>query len=306
MPVDQYIGGIEHAVLHLLYARFFTKVVRDIGLIKVDEPFKNLLTQGMVIKNGAKMSKSKGNVVDPNHLIEAYGADTARLFSLFAAPPEKDLEWSDDGVQGSFRFLQRVWKLVHEYVHAQPNASLDFMTTDFSKASARVRNLRRLTHQTIKKVTQDIESGYQFNTAIAALMSFYNGLSRDRSERPPETEDAPLYALAYTEAITQLLLLLSPFTPHLAESLWETLGHAPSIMNVPWPEYDEKAIAEETTQVVVQINGKVRHRFFAPADTADTVLKEQALSDTTILSWIEGKTIKKVFVIKSKLINIVL
>ncbi|NOY84260.1 MAG: leucine--tRNA ligase [Nitrospirae bacterium] len=305
MPVDQYIGGIEHAVLHLLYARFFTKVVRDIGLIKIDEPFKNLLTQGMVIKNGAKMSKSKGNVVDPNHLIEAYGADTARLFSLFAAPPEKDLEWSDDGVQGSFRFLQRVWKLVHEYVRAQPNVSSDFMTTDFSKASARVRNLRRLTHQSIKKVTQDIESGYQFNTAIAALMSFYNGLSRD-NHLGPATQDMTLHAAAYTEAITQLLLLLSPFTPHLAESLWETLGHAPSIMDFPWPEYDEKAIKEETTQVVVQINGKVRHRFFVPAGTADTALKEQALSDATILSWIEGKTIKKVFVIKNKLINIVL
>ncbi len=304
MPVDQYIGGIEHAVLHLLYARFFTKVVRDMGLIQIDEPFKSLLTQGMVIKNGAKMSKSKGNVVDPKHLIEAYGADTARLFSLFAAPPEKDLEWNDDGVQGSFRFLQRVWKLVHEYVRTQPNIASDFVTTDFSKASSRVRNLRRLTHQTIKKVTLDIESGYQFNTAIAALMSFYNGLSRDNSAGPA-TEELSLHAAAYTEAITQLLLLLSPFTPHLAESLWESLGYAPSIMDVPWPEYDEKVIEEETTQVVVQINGKVRHRFKASAGTTDAALKEQALSDRKVLSWIEGKNIKKVFVIKGKLINIV-
>lgn len=304
MPVDQYIGGIEHAVLHLLYARFFTKVVRDLGLIRIDEPFVNLLTQGMVIKNGAKMSKSKGNVVNPNHLIERYGADTARLFSLFAAPPEKDLEWSDDGVQGSFRFLQRVWKLVHEYALSQPNPS-DFKKTDFSKATSRVRALRRLSHQTIQKVTADIESGYQFNTAIAALMSYYNGLSRDRATAPPTAEEAPLHAAAFSEAVTQLVVLLSPFTPHLAESLWQALGHTPSVMDVPWPDHDKEAVTEEMLEVVVQINGKVRHRFPAAAGTADSVLKTQALSNDKVRPWIEEKTIKKVFVIKGKLINIV-
>jgi len=206
MPVDQYVGGIEHAVLHLLYARFFTKVVRDIGLISLDEPFQNLLTQGMVIKNGAKMSKSKGNVVDPNDLIENYGADTARLFSLFAAPPEKDLEWSDEGVQGSFRFLQRVWRLVSEHAKAIKNTSSS-VEPDHADASPRVKALRRVCHQTIQKVTSDIEKDYQFNTAIAALMSFYNALSRDRSGPPPTEEDSPLYAAAYSEAVETLELL---------------------------------------------------------------------------------------------------
>ena len=304
MPVDQYIGGIEHAVLHLLYARFFTKAIRDMGLIHIDEPFVNLLTQGMVIKNGAKMSKSKGNVVDPKHLIEEYGADTARLFSLFAAPPEKDLEWSDDGVQGSFRFLQRVWKLVHEYAATQADP-VDFSATDFSKADSRVRALRRLTHQTIQKVTADIESGYQFNTAVAALMSFYNGLSRDRAAPPPKAEAAALHSGAFSEAMTQLVVLLSPFTPHLAESLWQTLGHPPSVTDVPWPDYDTHALTEEILEIVVQINGKVRHRFRASAGTADSVLEAQALSEAKVLPWIKDKTVKKVFVIKGKLVNIV-
>lgn len=303
LPVDQYVGGIEHAVLHLLYARFFTKVMRDMGLIRIGEPFLNLLTQGMVIKDGAKMSKSKGNVVDPNHLIETYGADTARLFSLFAAPPEKDLEWSDDGVQGSFRFLQRVWKLVHEYADSQSDV-FPVQGGDFSNASARVRGLRRLTHQTIKKVTEDI-TDYQFNTAIAALMSFYNGLSRDRTEGPPSKEEAVLHAAAFSEAITRLVVLLSPFTPHLAESLWETLGHPSSVMDAAWPSNEEAAAAEENFEVVVQINGKVRHRFNALAGTADDLLQKQALSDPRIGAWIEGKTIRKIFVIKGKLVNIV-
>ncbi|MFQ5588666.1 MAG: leucine--tRNA ligase [Nitrospiria bacterium] len=304
MPVDQYIGGIEHAVLHLLYARFFTKVMRDIGLTHVDEPFSNLLTQGMVIKDGAKMSKSKGNVVDPKQLIETYGADTARLFSLFAAPPEKDLEWSDEGVQGCFRFLQRVWRLVVEYAESRPSVSLE--TPDFSKAVSRVKDLRRLTHQTIQKVTSDIESGHQFNTAIAALMSFYNGLSRDMTEAPPTGDEGAQHAAAFSEAVHHLIILLSPFAPHLAESLWEVLGHPPSIMNVTWPDFDEDVIVEDTVEVVIQINGKVRNRFQAAVGTPDTLLQERALSDPKIMTWIGEKTVRKVFVIKGKLVNIVL
>ncbi|MFQ5580365.1 MAG: leucine--tRNA ligase [Nitrospiria bacterium] len=303
-PVDQYIGGIEHAVLHLLYARFFTKVIHDLGLIKIDEPFKNLLTQGMVIKDGAKMSKSKGNVVDPDYLIEAYGADTARLFSLFAAPPEKDLEWSDDGVQGGYRFLQRVWRIVCE--HAQsPWARPPSETVDFSRASGRIKSLRRRTHQTIQKVTEDLER-FQFNTAIAALMSFYNDLSRDQALQEPAKDEAPLYASAFSEAIKHLVLLLSPFSPHLAEALWETLGYPPSILDVPWPVYDPALVKGETLEVVVQVNGKVRNRFSAPVGLEDNVLQEKALSDPKTERWIAGKTIKKVIVVKGKLVNIVI
>ncbi len=304
MAVDQYVGGIEHAVLHLLYARFFTKVMRDIGLTTVDEPFMNLLTQGMVIKDGAKMSKSKGNVVDPHHLIETYGADTARLFSLFAAPPEKDLEWSDEGVQGSFRFLQRVWRLVVEYAENKPEPSTS-SDIDFSEASDRVKDLRRLTHQSIQKVTSDIEHGHQFNTAIAALMSFYNGLSKDIADGSATKDEAIQYAAALSEAVQKLVILLSPFAPHLAESLWEVLGHSSSIMNMDWPDFDPAVVLEETVEVVIQINGKVRNRFQAAAGTPDALLQERALSDSKIISWLGDQTIRKVFVIKGKLVNIV-
>ncbi|MFQ5597302.1 MAG: leucine--tRNA ligase [Nitrospiria bacterium] len=305
MPVDQYVGGIEHAVLHLLYARFFTKVMRDIGLIQIDEPFQNLLTQGMVIQGGAKMSKSKGNVVDPDDLIDTYGADTARLFSLFAAPPEKDLEWSDEGVQGAYRFLQRVWRLVVEHI-ASGDADRALKAVDYSGASQRIKSLRRATHQTILKVTSDIETGYQFNTAIAALMSFYNVLSRDRAETTPPPDASPLYATAFSEAIEALVILLSPFAPHLSESLWEALGHRPSILDAAWPEIDTSAVQEDTVEVVVQINGKVRSRFSAPAGLSEDILKERALSEPKTQSWIEGRTVKKVFVIRGRLVNIVI
>ncbi len=305
MPVAQYIGGIEHAVLHLLYARFFTKVIRDLGLTKADEPFTRLLTQGMVIKDGAKMSKSKGNVVDPDQLIETYGADTARLFSLFAAPPEKDLEWSDEGVQGAFRFLQRVWRMVYEQVKAgAPPRSKQ--QADLSAASPRVKSLRRMTHRTIQKVTEDIAQGFQFNTAIAALMEFYNALSRDQSGPAPTGDERPLHAEAFAQALDHLVLLLSPFAPHIAESLWETLGHSPSLLNVAWPSYDPAWIQEEIIEVVVQINGKVRNKFSAAAGSSDDLLRERALSDPKTQSWIGGQKIKKVFVVKGRLVNIVL
>lgn len=305
MPVDQYIGGIEHAVLHLLYARFFTKVVRDLGLTKTDEPFTRLLTQGMVIKDGAKMSKSKGNVVDPDQLIETYGADTARLFSLFAAPPEKDLEWSDEGVQGASRFLQRVWRMVYEHAKGGAPAHAE-RPVDWTAASPRVKSIRRITHRTIQKVTEDIEQGFQFNTAIAALMEFYNALSRDQSAPGPTGEEKPLHTAAFIEALDHLVLLLSPFAPHLAESLWEAMGHRPSVLNVPWPSCDPALTQDEMVEVVVQINGKLRNKFSAPAGLSDEVLQEQALSDPKTQSWIGDQKIKKVFVVKGRLVNIVL
>jgi len=304
MPVDQYVGGIEHAVLHLLYARFFTKVLHDLGLIKMDEPFINLLTQGMVIKNGAKMSKSKGNIVDPNRLIETYGADTARLFSLFAAPPEKDLEWSDEGVQGGYRFLQRVCRIVTEYA-TSPFPGRKKGEVDFTRGSDRVKSLRRATHQTIQKVTEDLER-FQFNTAIAALMSFYNDLSRDQACPRPAESETPLYAAALAEAMDHLVLLLSPFAPHLSETLWEALGHSPTILNVPWPVYDPVSAQRETVEIVVQINGKLRNKFSAPVGLEDDILRERALSDPKTHRWINGKTIKKVIVVKGRLVNIVL
>jgi leucyl-tRNA synthetase len=290
MAVDQYIGGIEHAVLHLLYARFFTKVVRDLGLTKVDEPFQSLLTQGMVCKETyrcpihewlflaevlgsekdgfrcaqcqrpvvkgrvEKMSKSKKNVVDPEHLITTYGADTARLFSLFAAPPDKDLEWSDSGVEGSFRFLSRVWRLL---VDLQPVLSKPVgRFAEESNVPARVHELRRLTHRTIKKVTDDIEREFQFNTAIAALMEYVNGLykfvaERDGSSRPGE-------AFALNEAVHTLILLLAPFAPHAAEELWERIGETPSVARQPWPQYDPALVVSDRLTIPIQVNGKLR------------------------------------------------
>ncbi len=303
MPVDQYIGGIEHAVLHLLYARFFTKVIRDLGLLKTGEPFANLLTQGMVIKDGAKMSKSKGNIVDPDHLIETYGADTARLFSLFAAPPEKDLEWSDEGVQGCSRFLQRVWRLVHDFVTSKERPAAGGI--DFSDASSRVKQIRRMTHRTIKRVTEDIEEGFQFNTAVAALMEFYNALAREQSGPPPDPEEEPAHRAAYAEALDHLILLLSPFAPHFSESLWEALGHPPSVLQVPWPVYDPGWTEEEVVEIVVQVNGKVRNKFSTPAGSDEGILRERALSDPKTQGWFQGRPVKKVIVVKGRLVNIV-
>jgi leucyl-tRNA synthetase len=298
LPVDQYIGGVEHAILHLLYARFFTKVISDLGLTTVREPFQNLLTQGMVIKDGAKMSKSKGNVVNPDTLIAQYGADTVRLFSLFAAPPEKDLVWSDDGVQGAFRFLARVHRMVSEYCQSDlylPSA------TNGSAISA-VGGPTRMTQRTIKKVTEDIEK-FSFNTAISALMEFYNFLSREMVN--PQTE-VPFYKETVRGAMDHLVLLLSPFAPHLGESLWEMLGHSPSISQVAWPAYDPAYVEDEVVEVVVQINGKVRAKFNAGAATPDHVLQEKAFAEPKIIAAIEGKQIKKIFVVKGRLINIVL
>ena len=295
MSVDQYIGGIEHAVLHLLYARFFTKVLRDLGYVAVDEPFTNLLTQGMVIKDGAKMSKSKGNVVDPNALITRYGADTARLFSLFAAPPEKDLDWSDQGVEGSYRFLNRVWKLVYETLPFTSSASAvaSGNLTDEGKA------LRRIVHKTIRKVTEDINERFHFNTAIAAIMEMVNSLTAFESKNDPRN------AAVLREAVESLVIMLAPFVPHVAEELWEGLGNEGSLGAVTWPTFDPEAAADEELLVVVQVNGKLRDRITVPVTASEEDVRTAALAAERVRSFLEGKTIRKVISVPGKLINIV-
>jgi leucyl-tRNA synthetase len=293
MNVDQYIGGIEHAVLHLLYARFFTKVVRDLGLFDGDEPFKNLLTQGMVIKDGAKMSKSKGNVVDPDFILMKYGADTARLFSLFAAPPERDLEWSDQGVDGAYRFLHRVWAIVYRHGAAVRNVKP-------AGAAARGDKLYRKTHLTIKKVTEDIEREFHFNTAISALMEMVNEMY-DYTASGVAQDRLPVLR----SAIDVLTLLIAPFAPHFAEELWESLGNRESIANAPWPHYDPEAIVASEITVVVQVNGKVRSKLTLPPGASDKDIEAAALADPKVKEFSNGKSPRKVIVVQGKLVNVV-
>ena len=295
MAVDQYIGGIEHAVLHLLYARFFTKVLRDLGYVDVDEPFVNLLTQGMVIKDGAKMSKSKGNVVDPDALITRYGADTARLFSLFAAPPEKDLDWSDQGVEGSFRFLNRVWKLVDDLLPAVGNAGL--LKSD--GLSSEAGELRRSVHKAIRKVTEDIEGRFHFNTAIAAVMELVNGIQSF------EPKNDPANAPVLREALESVVLMLAPFVPHVAAELWERLGHGEDPEHTGWPAFDPAAAEDEELLIVVQVNGKLRGKVTVPATASEGDVRTAALADARVQPYLEGKDVKKVIVVPGKLVNIV-
>ncbi|MBI5328176.1 MAG: leucine--tRNA ligase [Deltaproteobacteria bacterium] len=319
MSVDQYIGGVEHAVLHLLYSRFFTKAIRDLGLTDIDEPFINLLTQGMVCKEitkckehgyllpeelkdgncakcgapveiGAKekMSKSKKNIVDPDKIIEKYGADTTRVFSLFAAPPEKDLEWSDEGVEGAHRFLNRVWRLVAEMQGARGKGQR-------AKENAQDSELKYEVNRAIKRVTEDLE-GFHFNTAIAALMEYINFLSKYESKDSYE----------YKKAIEILLLLLSPFAPHMCEELWHEVGKKENIFKAQWPAYDELALRKEEVLVVVQINGKVRGRINVPLDMDREGVEKIAMLDKKITEWLAGKEIKKMIYVKNKILNVVI
>ncbi len=294
MSVDQYIGGIEHAVLHLLYARFFTKVMRDLGHVSADEPFVNLLTQGMVIKDGAKMSKSKGNVVDPDALISRYGADTARLFSLFAAPPEKDLDWNDQGVEGSFRFLSRIWKLVHDRLDMIKNAG----PVHVGSLSAEERNLRRAVHKTIRKVTEDLEESFHFNTAIASVMELLNILQ-------PAGLLTPQFPAVMKEALQSVILLMAPFVPHITEELWQRLGNSSQLTQTSWPDYDRSAVVDEELLIVVQVNGKLRSKINVAAGTGEEELKALAMADEKVLPFIEGLTVRKVICVQGKLVNIV-
>lgn len=295
LPVDQYIGGVEHAILHLLYSRFFTKFLYDIGLVGCDEPFTNLLTQGMVLKNGAKMSKSKGNIVSPEEIMAKYGADTTRLFILFAAPPERDLEWSDQGVEGCARFLNRVWRLVNALLPEikeapAPRAPLVGVN----------RELCRLTHLTVKKVTEDVER-FNFNTAVSAIMELVNGIYQFCDQVPPVDREPGVLR----EAVEKLILLLAPFAPHISEELWARLGYTESVHRQSWPRYNPDFLVQEKVEVVVQINGKVRSRVLIPAGATDEEMREIALQEPRVQQLLADKTIVRVVTVPGKLVNVV-
>ncbi len=304
MPVDQYIGGIEHAVLHLLYARFYTKVLRDLGLTKVDEPFMALLSQGMVIKDGAKMSKSKGNIVDPDEQIRKYGADTARLFSLFAAPPEKDLDWNDRGVEGAFRFLNRVWRFVtthrEELAHDRAASHPTAITPAVPEGTA----FRRVIHETIKRVTVDIERDVHFNTAVSAIMELVNALHAFEASSPDRMPAGERRALL-REGVDALLLLLAPFCPHITEELWEQLGRAGSVVDQRWPAVDPAALATDEVTVVVQVDGKVRSRLTVDVHAPEAEVRRQALDDDKVRPWLGARTVERVVIVPNRLVNIV-
>src|SRR5216117_2050557 len=299
MPVDQYIGGIEHAVLHLLYARFYTKVLRDLGLVKVDEPFIALLSQGMVIKDGAKMSKSKGNVVSDDFIREKYGADTARLFSLFAAPPEKDLDWNDHGVEGASRFLNRVWRFVVAHADALKSAP-----ATSAPSTEPGKTFRRQIHETIAKATQDIERDFHFNTAISAVMELVNALyafEATSHDGMPAAERAALMR----EAVETTLLLLGPFCPHVTEELWAQLGHRESLFMGPWPEADPVALVKKEVTLVVQVDGKVRSRLQVDVGTPEERIQRLALADDRVQPWVRERSVERVVVVANRLVNIV-
>lgn len=296
-PVDQYIGGIEHAILHLLYARFFLKVLRDAGLVDYDEPFANLLTQGMVIKDGAKMSKSLGNVVSPEEILEKYGADTARLFILFAAPPERELEWSDQGVEGSFRFLNRVWRVVLNYMPQLEQKVTEYNVDALTDAD---KDLRRILHSTIKKVTSDIDVRFNFNTAISSLMELVNAMYAYK-----EAKQEPNAGLVY-EAVVGLIKMLSPFVPHITEELWRgAIDANTSVHEQKWPEYSEDALKLDNVEIVLQVNGKVRGRLTVPAEVTKEELEKIALADEKVKSHVGDAVIRKVICVPGRLVNIV-
>jgi len=302
-PVDQYIGGIEHAILHLLYARFFTKVIADLGMTEAVEPFTNWLAQGMVLKDGAKMSKSKGNVVDPNDILDKYGADTARLFILFASPPEKDLEWSDAGVEGSARFLNRVWRLVAENITELKKVEREQGRPEINKddLSSAEKSLYRELHIAIKRVTEDVGERLNFNTAISAIMELTNAIYHYLNNVP---EGEVNYYLL-DEVIRKLILLLAPFAPHMTEELWSELGNDNYLYLERWPEYDKEALKQDEVTIVVQINGKVRDKVEVDAGISEEDLKKTVLESSKVKEYTEGKEVVKFIVIPKKLVNIV-
>jgi len=289
MPIDQYIGGVEHAILHLLYSRFIVKVLCDMGHVGFKEPFAKLFTQGMITKNGIKMSKSRGNVVSSDDLIEKYGADTVRLYTLFIGPPEKDAEWSDRGVEGAWRFLNRVWRLIEDSHQLDENSV----------------KLKRKTHATIKKVTEDMEGTFHFNTAISSIMELVNEIytftpiaDRDTySDRRSEEVN---------EAVQAVVILLAPFVPHIAEEMWEKLGNKESIFKAKWPVYDKDALTQDTIELPVQVNGKLRSKIEAPSGAKEDEIKQIVLKDPVICKWTEGKEPKKIIIVKGKLVNLVI
>ncbi|MCI5594533.1 MAG: leucine--tRNA ligase [Eubacteriales bacterium] len=293
MNVDQYIGGVEHAILHLMYARFFQMALYDLGLVTDEEPFKNLLTQGMVNKDGKKMSKSLGNVVSPAEILEKYGADTARLFILFAAPPEKELDWSDAGVEGSFRFLNRVYRLVYETVQ-----KYGFKTTDFEIRNDNDKQLNYMANYAVKKVSDDAGGRFQFNTAISTIMEFVNELYRYKEL--PDVNEGLINA-----CIEKLVLILSPFTPHVCEEMWEYLGHTGSLYNVGWPAYDESALVKDSVEIVIQINGKVKEKMSVASGLGRDELQKTVMESEAAVRAVDGRNIVKVIAVPDKLVNIV-
>ncbi|NLC62605.1 MAG: leucine--tRNA ligase [Thermoanaerobacterales bacterium] len=291
MPVDQYIGGVEHAILHLMYARFINKVLRDEELVSVDEPFQNLLTQGMVLKDGAKMSKSLGNIVSPEEIVMRYGADTARLFILFASPPDRDLEWSDQGVEGCFKFLNRVWRLSEELIE-----KINYNKGSNNDSEIHVK-LKKLVHKAIKKVTEDIEERFNFNTAISAIMELVNGMNT--------LKDGKMSTDAMREAVENLLLLLAPFAPHITDELWEKLGKKKSIHLMPWPKYDPNLLIEDRIEVVIQINGKLRGKISLEMGVSEEAMKQAALEHKKVKQVLKEKKMIKVITVPGKLVNVV-
>lgn len=300
LPVDLYIGGVEHAILHLVYARFFTKVLRDIGLTKISEPFPHLLAQGMVTKDGAAMSKSRGNVVDPDEMIEKYGADSLRLFILFAAPPEKEFAWNDEGIEGCHRFLNRLWSFFGECRSLFEEIAPE--SREISSLNPSSQRLIKKMHQTIKKVGEDIERRFHLNTAISALMEFFNQIKKEKELLEKESQGKVLLK----KALETLLLLLSPFAPHLAEELWQRMGQRTLLVHSSWPDYDENLAKEETVTIVVQVNGKLRDSFEAPLHLSEEEAKEKAFQLPRIQRLVEDKKIKKIIYVSDKLINIVI
>lgn len=294
LPVDQYVGGIEHAILHLLYSRFYTKLLRDMGLLTCDEPFKNLLTQGMVLQDGMKMSKSKGNTIDPQGLIEKYGADTVRLFTMFAAPPEQSLEWSDSAVEGSFRFIRRLWRQVKE--HVDQGLMSEYSVAALSNTD---KVFRRQTHETLSKVSDDFSRRLTFNTAIAANMELLNSVSKFKAE----TEDARGLR---QEALDSIVLMLAPIIPHVCDELWQALGHDDDLINATWPVFDATALVLDEVQMVVQINGKLRAKMIVAASLDKKSIEKLALSEDNVIKFIDGKLVRKVIVVPKKLVNIVI
>jgi leucyl-tRNA synthetase len=290
-PVDQYVGGIEHAILHLLYARFYHKLLRDEGLVSSDEPFTRLLTQGMVLKDGAKMSKSKGNTVDPQSLIDRYGADTVRLFSMFAAPPEQSLEWSDSGVEGANRFLKRLWKLVANHVTAGDHAALETASLNEPQKA-----LRRKTHETIAKVSDDFGRRQTFNTAIAAIMELCNEVARlDSGDR----QDGAVVS----EALRAAVLMLNPIVPHLCHTLWQALGGEGDVLHAAWPQVDEAALTRDNIEMVVQVKGKVRGKVQVPAGAGDEQIRDIALANDNVQRFTADIPDLDFKVVKGKLIT---
>ena len=298
LPVDQYIGGVEHAILHLLYSRFITKVLKDIGIINFDEPFKKLFTQGMITKGGVKMSKSKGNSVQPDELIEKYGSDTFRLYTLFIGPPERDAEWDDRAVDGSFRFLSRVWRLFAELLERPDYASSNSAISPAEGLSDADKEIRRKTHQTIQKVSQDMTGGFKFNTAISAMMELVNLLYIYKESPEAKT---PLIL----EALEALIRLLGPFTPHIAEEMWNRFGHSKSLMDSGWPAFDPQWLTADRLEIAIQVNGKLKGRLEVAVGLDEAEAKSAILKDAKVGQFVEEAKIKKMIWVKDKLANFI-